>query len=58
VRFNVFVLQRVILIVVATAFDEGTRPGRSAGAEENEKSVLEPLSLDRIVISTDRPVVV
>lgn len=54
VRFDVFVLQRVVLVVVTTTFDEGARPGRSAGAEENEKGVLEPLSLDRIVISTDR----
>ena len=53
-RFDVF----VVLVVVTTAFDEGARPGRSAGAEENKKGVLEPLSLDRIVISTDRPVMV
>jgi hypothetical protein len=58
VRFDIFVLQRVVLVVVATAFDEGARPGRSPGAEENKKGVLEPLSLDRIVISTNRPVVV
>jgi len=53
VRFDVF----VVLVVVSTAFDEGAWPDRSAGAEENERGVLEPLSLDRIVISTDRPVI-
>jgi hypothetical protein len=58
VRFDVFVFQRIILVVVTTAFDDGARPGRSVGTEENEKGVLETLSLDRIVISTDYPVIV
>jgi len=34
------------------------RPGRSASTEENEKGVLETLALDRIIISTDYPVIV
>jgi hypothetical protein len=58
VRFDVFVLQRIILVVLITAFDGGARLGRSAGSEENEKGLLEPLSPDRIVISTDRLVIV
>ena len=54
-RFDVFVFQRIILVVVTTAFDDGAR---SAGTEENEKGMLETLSLDRIVISTDYLVIV
>jgi hypothetical protein len=53
--FDVFVFQRIILVVVTTAFDDGAR---SAGTEENEKGMLETLSLDRIVISTDYLVIV
>ena len=57
VYFDIFVFQRVVLVVVATAFDDDARPGRSAGAEENEKGVLETLSLDRIVIGINRPMI-
>jgi hypothetical protein len=48
----------VLRATVTTTFDDGTRPGRSAGTEENEKGVLETLSLDRIIISIDCPVIV
>lgn len=53
VCLDVFILERVVLVIIATTFDNGPGSGGSVGTEVDEQGVLEALSLLRIMVFTN-----